>query len=302
MTKKPEISIIMNCHNGERFLEEALKSVLSQSFKNWELIFWNNRSTDKSEKIFKSFKDKRFKYFYTHKKVSLYHSRNAACKKANGKFIAFLDVDDLWFPNKLKLQLKKFKDKKVGLVYGKFYKINNENFLKKKHLINKENLPTGYITKELLQSYPVGLLTIMLRKSFLKKEKDIFRVKYNYLGDLDFVLRFSLKHKFEAVQEPIAQYRQHQNQMQKKYYKTKSIQFNNWYEEIIKLKTFGNKENLRLFEEWNRFHNTSTLIKTKKYKKALKNILKYPLNKNKFKLLIMLFLPRIISKKLISET
>ena len=52
--------------------------------------------------------------------------------------------------------------------------------------------------------------------------------------------------------------------MQKKYYKTKSIQFNNWYEEIIKLKTFGNKENLRLFEEWNRFHNTSTLIKNSK--------------------------------------
>ena len=112
----------------------------------------------------------------------------------------------------------------------------------------------------------------------------------------------SLKHKFEAVQEPIAQYRQHENQMQRKYYKTKSIQFNNWYEEIIKLKTFGNKENLRLFEEWNRFHNTSTLIKTQKYKKAIKDILKYPLNKNKFKLLIMLFLPRIISKKLISET
>ena len=62
----------------------------------------------------------------------MYHSRNAACKKAKGNFIAFLDVDDLWFPNKLKLQLKKFKDKKVGLVYGKFYKINNENFFKKK--------------------------------------------------------------------------------------------------------------------------------------------------------------------------
>ena len=170
MTKKPEISIIMNCHNGERFLEEALKSVLSQSFK-LGANFWNNRSTDKSEKIFKSFKDKRFKYFYTHKKVSLYHSRNAACKKANGKFIAFLDVDDLWFPNKLKLQLKKFKDKKVGLVYGKFYKVNNENFLKKKQLISKENLPTGYITKELLQSYPVGLLTIMLEEISLKKKK-----------------------------------------------------------------------------------------------------------------------------------
>ena len=95
-------------------------------------------------------------------------------KKAKGEFIAFLDVDDIWFSNKLKLQLSKFKDKKVGLVYGKFFKINNENFLKKKQLITKENLPTGYITRELLQNYPVGLLTIMLRRSFLKKRERYF--------------------------------------------------------------------------------------------------------------------------------
>ena len=52
--------------------------------------------------------------------MSLYVSRNAAIKKTKGNFVAFLDVDDTWLPNKLKLQLEKFKDKKVGLVYGKF--------------------------------------------------------------------------------------------------------------------------------------------------------------------------------------
>ena len=48
MNKKPETSIIMNCHNGEKFLAEAVQSVLNQTYKNWELIFWNNSSTDKS--------------------------------------------------------------------------------------------------------------------------------------------------------------------------------------------------------------------------------------------------------------
>ena len=302
MNKKPETSIIMNCHNGEKFLAEAIQSVLNQTYKNWELIFWNNSSTDKSEKIFKSFNDRRLRYFYTHKKVSLYESRNAACKKAKGNFIAFLDVDDVWFSNKLKLQIKKFQNKKVGLVYGKFYKVNVLNFLRKKQLITKQKLPVGYITRQLLQSYPVGLLTIVIRKSFLKKEKEIFRVKYNYLGDLDFVLRFSLKHKFEAVQKPIGMYRQHENQMQRKYFKTKSIQLKNWYREITKNKIFGNKENLKLFEEWNRFQITITLIKTKKYKKAIINIIKYPFNKNKLKLFIMLTFPKIISNNLISET
>ncbi len=302
MTKRPETSIIMNCHNGEKFLKKAIDSILAQSYKKWELIFWDNRSTDKSKKIFKSFEDKRLRYFYTHKKVSLYESRNAACKKAKGDFIAFLDVDDIWFPNKLKLQVKKFRDKSVGLVYGKFYKVNNKNFFGKKQLITKKNLPVGFIIKPLLQSYPVGLLTIMIRKSFLKKEKEIFRVKYNYLGDLDFVLRFSLKYKFEAVQEPVGMYRQHENQMQRKYFKTKSVQLKKWYEEITKNKTFGSKENLKLFEEWNKFQITSTLIKTKKYKKAISNIIQHPFNINKLKLLIMLTFPRAISKIIISET
>ncbi len=302
MTKRPETSIIMNCHNGEKFLNNAIESVLFQSYKKWELIFWDNRSTDKSKKIFKSFKDKRLRYFYTHKKVSLYESRNAACKKAKGDFIAFLDVDDIWFPNKLKLQVKKFKDKNVGLVYGKFYRLNNKNFFGKKTINYKKNLPVGYVIKPLLKSYTVGLLTIMIRKSFLKKEKEIFRVKYNYLGDLDFVLRFSLKYKFEAVQEPIGMYRQHENQMQRKYFKTKSAQLKKWYEEITKNKMFGSKENLKLFEEWNRFQITSTLIKTKKYKKAILNIIQHPFNINKLKLLILLIFPRTISKIIITET
>ena len=153
MKKKPETSIIMNCFNGEKYLQDAIKSVLNQSYKNWELIFWDNNSTDKSKKIFKSFKDKRLKYFFKKKKVTLYESRNAAIKKTKGKFIAFLDVDDYWFKHKLKKQIAKFKDKKVGLVYGKYWKINSSNIIRKKQLIAPENLPTGYITKQLLENY-----------------------------------------------------------------------------------------------------------------------------------------------------
>jgi len=302
MVKKPEISIVMNCHNGEKFLVEAVKSVLNQSYKKWELIFWNNSSKDNSEKIFKSFKDKRLRYFYTSKKVSLYVSRNAAVKKARGNFIAFLDVDDIWLPNKLKLQLKKFKDTEVGLVYGKFIKFNKNSLFRKKQFITKKNLPEGYITKELLESYPVGLLTIMIRKKFIKNKQDIFKVKYNYLGDLDFVLRFSLKHKFAAVQECVGIYRQHDNQMQKKNFKLKSVQFSKWYKEIISKKVFGSIENYKLLTEWERFHASLTMVKEKKNLKVLKKIFEYPNNFNKLKLFILFFLPEFISRRLIGET
>ena len=302
MVKKPEISIIMNCHNGEKFLSEAIKSVLNQTYKNWELIFWNNSSSDQSEKIFKSFKDKRLRYFYTSKKVSLYVSRNAAIKKTKGNFVAFLDVDDTWLPNKLKLQLEKFKDKKVGLVYGKFLKYNKDSLFRKKQFITKQNLPEGYITKNLLKSYPVGLLTIMIRKKFIQKEKEIFKVKYNYLGDLDFVLRFSLKYKFAAVQECIGVYRQHNNQMQKKNFKTKSIQFSKWYNEIRSKEIFGPVEDLKLLTEWERFHSSLTLVKEKRNWKVLFKILKYPNNLNKLKLLIIFFFPDFVSRRIVAET
>ena len=302
MVKKPEISIIMNCHNGEKFLAEAINSVLNQTYKNWELIFWDNSSSDQSEKIFNSFKDKRLRYFYTSKKVSLYVSRNAAIKKAKGNFVAFLDVDDTWLPNKLKLQLEKFKDKKVGLVYGKFLKYNKDSLFRKKQFITKQNLPEGYITKNLIKNYPVGLLTIMIRKKFIQKEKEIFKVKYNYLGDLDFVLRFSLKYKFAAVQECIGVYRQHNNQMQKKNFKTKSIQFSKWYNEITSKEIFGPIEDLKLLTEWERFHSSLTLVKEKRNWKVLFKILKYPNNINKLKLLIIFFLPDFVSKRIVGET
>ena len=300
MTKEPLVSIIMNCHNGEKYLKDSLESILKQKYKNWELIFWDNKSDDNSAKILKNFKDKRIKYFYTNKKTELYEARNLAIKKTKGKFISFLDVDDVWFSNKLKLQIKKFKNKDVGLVYGKYYKINKNNIIKQKQLITKKNLPIGNITSSLLKNYSVGLLTIVIRKSFLKKK--VFRVKYNYLGDLDFVLKFSLKYKFEAIQKPIAIYRQHENQMQRKYYKIKSIQFEKWYNEITKLKTFGIKQNLKLFQEWNRFQKTSALIKSNNYYKASFALIRYPLNLNKLKLLIMFCLPNFISKNIINET
>ncbi len=69
MIKNPSVSIIMNCLNGEKYLEDSLKSIVNQSYKNWELIFWDNRSTDNSADILKSFNDKRIRYFYAKKKL-----------------------------------------------------------------------------------------------------------------------------------------------------------------------------------------------------------------------------------------
>ena len=81
---------------------------------------------------------------------------------------------------------------------------------------------------------------------------------------MDFVLRFSLKYKFAAVQEVIAIYRQHENQMQRKYFNEKSKQFSTWYKELIAKNMFGGKENLKVFNEWENFYSNVILIKTER--------------------------------------
>ena len=83
MSKEPLVSIIINCFNGEKYLHQSLESVISQRYKNWEIIFWDNQSTDSSSKIFKKYKDSRFKYFLATKHSKfLYEARNHAIEKA----------------------------------------------------------------------------------------------------------------------------------------------------------------------------------------------------------------------------
>tara|TARA_A100001015_G_scaffold77126_1_gene85665 strand:- start:205 stop:1095 length:891 start_codon:yes stop_codon:yes gene_type:complete len=226
MIRKPSVSIIMNCLNGEEYLEDSLKSIVNQSYKNWELIFWDNRSTDNSADILKSFKDKRIRYFYAKKKTVLYHARNLAIKKARGKFIAFLDVDDFWEKNKLALQIPKFQNKKVGLVYSNFYKFYNKNKVK---IAYKNELPSGKVTHKIVKNYQIGFLTVVIRKSYMNKNR-LFDYKYDLLSDYDYILNFSLKNNFIGLNKPLANYRIHQKQLQKTKMVLQAQQFCNWVE------------------------------------------------------------------------
>ena len=120
MKNEPLVSVIINCYNGEKYLKKSIESVLSQKYKNWELIFWDNQSTDNSKEIFYSFNDNRLKYFKSKKYLKLYEARNEAIKVCSGEFISFLDSDDWWTPDKLKEQVPYFENPKVGLVYSNF--------------------------------------------------------------------------------------------------------------------------------------------------------------------------------------
>ena len=205
------VSIIINCYNGEKYLKEALLSIKAQTYKNWELIFWDNRSTDNSVKILKSLKIENLRYFLSKKHTSLYAARNMAIQKAKGEFIGFIDVDDLWEKNKLKKQIKLFNDNKTIVVYGNSW-LKNEKNNKKKKFINYD-VKSGYIYKDLIEKYNVGILTSLIKKSLLKKSKVNFDNKYDIIGDYDFFIRLSKKYKFRFIKEPVATYRIHQQNL-----------------------------------------------------------------------------------------
>ena len=238
MNNKPLVSIIMNCYNGEKYLKLALKSVIKQKYKNWELIFWDNKSTDKSKKIFKSFKDKRFRYFYAKKFTSLYAARNQAMLRSKGQFISFLDVDDLWMPDKLNLQIPLFKNKNVGVVYSKLLILNQYKNIKKIHI--NEKLPDGNISKTIISNYNIGIITTIIRKNILKKLKKNFDYRFTHIGDFDLFIRLSKICEFKAAQLPTATYRAHGKNLTT-IEKDKAIsEFEIWLKE--------NKKNLRLHE------------------------------------------------------
>lgn len=212
--KNPLISILVNCYNGEKFLYHAIKSILNQSYKNWEIIFFDNNSSDNSLNIIKKFKNKKIKIFRNKTKniFSLYKARNLALKKTKGDFIAFLDTDDTWNKNKLSTQVKILqKNPKVGICYSNFSVFFQKK--QKKELRFKKKLPSGYILKNLIKDYCIGINTLLIKKEILKIHK--FNEKYNIIGDFDLLTRLSFKFTIIASQNSLANYRVHENNFSK---------------------------------------------------------------------------------------
>ena len=289
--KNQLITIILNCYNGEKYLNEALKSVLRQSYKNWELIFWDNKSTDKSKKIFKSFKDKRLRYFYSNKHTSLYEAKNLAIKKSKGSYLTFIDADDFWEKNKLKEQIKLFSDERVGVVYGNMWILNEIN--KRSKIYWKTQLPDGMIYNAIIKNYCVGIISTMIRKNILNLRKNVFNVKYNHIGDFDLFIKLSRKYKFGVIQSPVATYRIH----------GKNLSFINRKNEIYELRDWFNCNKKKLKKEeqifiLNRIEQREFLnLKLNgEFLKTFRFLIRKKKLRYKFKNLILLVLPTKLLK------
>ena len=187
MEERPLISVIIPTYNRAHFLREAIDSVLTQTYKNLELIVVDDGSTDNTSEIIRKFTDKRIDYICEgHGGTSA--ARNRGIRKANGSYIAFLDSDDIWLPEKIEKQLKIFQESKLnpGVVYtGIQYIDSHGNKKKQKKLSNHR----GKILKQLLRKNIAGIGSTILVKRECFEKCGLFDESLPSRVDLDILIR-----------------------------------------------------------------------------------------------------------------
>ena len=202
----------MNCYNGERYLKDAITSVLNQTYPHWELIFWDNQSTDRSAGILKDYRDQRIKYFYAEKHTNLGTARRLAMNHATGQWVGFLDVDDIWLPNKLEKQIdiiNRNHNGKIGLVYGRALALEKGRTREISLRFYKKQLPEGFMIKKLLfEGNFIPFLTALIPLE-VYRELGGFPENFKYGPDFYLFALINNKYEIKAVQDYIAIYRKH---------------------------------------------------------------------------------------------
>jgi glycosyltransferase involved in cell wall biosynthesis len=203
---KPLVSVIINCYNGEKYLQKAIDSVYEQTYQNWEIVFWDNASTDRSADMAKSY-DNRLKYFRSEETVPLGKARNWAVEKANGKYIAFLDCDDIWYIQKLEKQMKLFyTNPRLGLVYSDIYNCYNDG--KKIPGSLFYNFYDGNAFKRLLKINFIAFSSVVLIKDLVGEFGGF--PSYSIAEDYALLLQITNKHPIGFVDEPLVEYLHHE--------------------------------------------------------------------------------------------
>lgn len=154
------VSIITPSYNSSKFIKDCVASVFSQTYKNWEMIIVDDCSKDNSKKIIKELavKDKRIKPIFLEKNVGAAEARNAAIRQSKGKYVAFLDSDDLWNPKKLEKQLSFMYENEIAFSYTN-YQFMSENG---EDLSNIISAPEKMTYDSYLKNTIIGCLTVII--------------------------------------------------------------------------------------------------------------------------------------------
>lgn len=222
--KKPLVSVIIPCFNGEIFIGEAIESVITQTYHNWELIIIDDSSTDNSKGIIQKYaaKEKRIKFVQNERNRGIPSTRNIGIKFSQGEYIAFLDQDDLWFDEKLSLFVKEFirNDETVGIIFSDVeyeYSENRKTFNGKTFNYGTINelSKKDFLKKLFLGNFIKSPSQVVLRKECFEKI-GYFDEQLSGGDDYDFWLRAAGEYKFLYLDTLLTKYRFHKNNSAKK--------------------------------------------------------------------------------------
>jgi len=243
---KPKVSIITPVYNGEKYLAKTIRSVQKQKFKNFEHIFIDDKSSDKSTAIIKKYKknDPRIRLILRKKRSgSPAVGRNTGLKYSKGKFIAFLDHDDLWFEDKLEKEVKLLESKDdLVLVFSQIKMLLENGKIKDYPRIIPKNLNRKNQLRLLLKNNFIHPVSVLFKKEVVQK---IGYLKPNLRGtdDFEFWLRIAKKYPIQAIYKPLAIWRKHHTSLSQK----KEIKMH--YSLISVLKNFKRDKNKKIKKE-----------------------------------------------------
>jgi glycosyltransferase involved in cell wall biosynthesis len=208
------VSILMTSYNHEKYLTEAIESVLNQSFRDFELIIVDDASTDSSPKVIEEYarKDKRIRPFYHKSNMGISKTANDCLAEAKGKFVAFIASDDAWVKTKLERQLAKLEADESLIVWSEGEIIDEngipseETFTYRAGACSKKK--SGNIFKELFFGNFILGQSIILKREFVKGTR--FDEHLKYLNDYKFMVDLAHNHRFFFIEEPLTKYRVHE--------------------------------------------------------------------------------------------
>jgi len=206
--KKPLVSVLMTVHNREKYIAEAIESVLASSYTHFELIIVDDCSTDKSVEIAKTYEaqDKRIKVYVNDKNLGDYPNRNKAASYAKGKYIKYLDSDDLIYSHGLEVMvniMEKFPEAAYGLSYGKVHDTSPYPIL----LSPLEAYEEHFFSSGLFNEGPTSLI---FKTDSFNKENGF--QSFSVFGDAEILLRLSAKYSMVKMPPSLTWWRTHDGQ------------------------------------------------------------------------------------------
>ena len=203
----PKVTVIMNCYNSAEHLREAMDSVFGQTWADWEIVFWDNCSTDESPAIAQSYGPK-VRYFRGEKNVPLGAARNLAIARAEGDLLAFLDCDDEWLPTKLERQVALFDaNPKVGLVCTDTEMFGEKGTLSR--MFESTHPARGMVFRELMTRQWISMSSAVIRKTALDSLGEWFDESLNVCEEADVFYRIAKTWELDHVDEALTRWRVH---------------------------------------------------------------------------------------------